>query len=237
MVWGNASLRALGRALLPGDGIPSSQAVCSSAPSHCQDTRAFSAALMPLCACGAQTRLSFVGRLWCWLVLAGAGIRLLCLGPSPQVRGGKRKNRSRVSVSFSSYGDALWGWEWVRPRSLFLASPLVGLLSGLVRARPAHLCQLQAWHDRCQFLVLGACLQVSYSLQSPFGLFVFPVPFLLAYGVAKGNAGFEITSQDWAIWPFLLLPRVSRGRKASALQKCLRKLLPFNKGEFLPLFA
>ena len=41
---------------------------------------------------GAQTRLCFVGGLCCWLVLAGVGIRVLCLGPSPH---GKRKNRSR----------------------------------------------------------------------------------------------------------------------------------------------
>ena len=46
----------------------------------------------------------------------------------------------------------------------------------------------------------------------------------------QGNAGFENNLQDWAL---LALPV----GKASALQKCLRKLLPFDKGELLPLFA
>ena len=103
-------------------------------------------------------------------------------------------------------------------------------------ARPAHLRQLQAWHVWCHVPILGARLQVSYSLQSPYGHFCFPGFFLLAYGVAKGNAGFEITGLG-IVSPSCCLPRASRGRKASALQTCLRKQLPLDKGEFLPLFA
>ena len=71
-----------------------------------------------------------------------------------------------------------------------LASPLVGLLSGLNSVRPAPLCQLQAWHVWCQFTARGAYLQVSYSLQNPVGLFI-PFPFQLAYGVAKGKCETE----------------------------------------------
>ena len=59
-----------------------------------------------------------------------------------------------------------------------------------------------AW---CQFIARGAHLQVSYSLQSPFGLFFFPFPFLLAYGVAKGKCATENARTVPVSVEFLLL--------------------------------
>ena len=92
--------------------------------------------------------------------------------------------------------------------------------------------QLQAWRLRCllQSLRLFACeVLPALPLLAP----VFFAGFL----AAKGNAGFCALPQVWAFGTFPEFPVSFSRTKGICPTKCLRKLLPFDKGEFLLLFT
>ena len=93
--------------------------------------------------------------------------------------------QAEESPSGFSFG---WSFVWVSSCSACSPLPIASLACEVSVSCP--------WGSSAGELLLA----------EPFWPFLYPVFFLLAYGVAKGNAGFETTLQDWV----LALPVVYR---------------------------